>query len=200
MLGFLGIFEMDRDILLYVQEHWRVGFLNEFFKAVTHLGDAGIFWIILTCILLCFKKTRKAGLFSAGALAGSVLLNNCCLKVLINRTRPYVLIPEIDLLIKEAHDASFPSGHTAASFASCFAILPNVKKRWWAPLILMAALISFSRIYVGIHYPSDIVGGFVSGLILGILANVIGNYILKKIQQRKELSVAEAEPAEEPVQ
>ena len=101
MLGFLGIFEMDRDILLYVQEHWRVGFLNEFFKAVTHLGDAGIFWIILTCILLCFKKTRKAGLFSAGALAGSVLLNNCCLKVLINRTRPSELIPEIDLLIKE---------------------------------------------------------------------------------------------------
>ena len=70
MFSFLDIFGTDRDILLYVQDHMRGGIFDGFFSAITHLGDAGIFWLILTAILLCFKKTRKAGLFSAAALAG----------------------------------------------------------------------------------------------------------------------------------
>lgn len=180
MLEFLGIFETDRDILLYVQDNIRSGFLDKIFPNITHLGDAGIFWILLTVALLCFKKTRRAGLFSAAALAGSVLVNNMILKNVIGRTRPYELIEELVLIGKKAGDASFPSGHTAASFASCVAILPNVKKRWWAPLILMAVLISLSRVYIGIHYPSDILGGFLSGVVIGILANVIGSIVLKK--------------------
>ncbi len=187
MFGFLGIFEIDRDILLYVQDHWRTGILDGFFKAVTHLGDAGIFWILLTLVLLCFKKTRKAGFFSAGALAGSVLLNNVILKNAIGRVRPYELIPELKLIIARAKDASFPSGHTAASFASCIAIVPNVKKRYGIPLIIMACLIAFSRVYVGIHYPSDILGGFMSGLFLGIMANVIGNRVIKWWENRNAL-------------
>lgn len=187
MFGFLGIFEIDRDILLYVQDHWRTGILDGFFKAVTHLGDAGIFWILLTLVLLCFKKTRKAGFFSAGALAGSVLLNNVILKNAIGRIRPYELIPELKLIIARAKDASFPSGHTAASFASCIAIVPNVKKRYGIPLIIMACLIAFSRVYVGIHYPSDILGGFLSGLFLGIMANVIGNRVIKWWENRNAL-------------
>lgn len=197
MLGYLGIFETDRDILLYVQDHWRTGILDGFFKAVTHLGDAGIFWLILTAVLLCFKKTRKAGAFSAGALIGSVLLNNVILKNAIGRVRPYELIPELELIIARAKDASFPSGHTAASFASCVAILPNVKKRYWAPLIIMACLIAFSRIYVGIHYPSDILGGFLSGLFLGIMANVIGNRVIQWWEKRKASETVSAEGSEE---
>ncbi len=199
MFGFLGIFEIDRDILLYVQDHWRTGILDGFFKAVTHLGDAGIFWILLTLVLLCFKKTRKAGFFSAGALAGSVLLNNVILKNAIGRVRPYELIPELKLIIARAKDASFPSGHTAASFASCIAIVPNVKKRYGIPLIIMACLIAFSRVYVGIHYPSDILGGFLSGLFLGIMANVIGNRVIKWWENRNALkaeTVSEAESTE----
>ncbi|MBO4325329.1 MAG: phosphatase PAP2 family protein [Lachnospiraceae bacterium] len=180
MVEFLGIFETDRDILLYVQDHIRNGFLDKIFPNITHLGDAGIFWILLTVALLCFKKTRRAGLFSAAALAGSVLVNNVILKNAIGRTRPYELIDELVLIGKKASDASFPSGHTAASVASCTAILPNVKKRWWAPLILMAVLIALSRVYIGIHYPSDIVGGLISGVVLGILANVIGSLVLRK--------------------
>lgn len=193
MLAFLGIFEIDRDILLYIQDHIRCGFLDKIFPNITHLGDAGIFWILLTVIFLCFKKTRKAGFISAGALVGSVVLNNVILKNVIGRVRPYDLIDELHLIGKAASDASFPSGHTAASFASCVAILPNVRKRWWAPLILMAVLISLSRIYIGIHYPSDIVGGFISGVFLGIMANVIGNLVINKWFKTKPDTEAPAE-------
>lgn len=189
-MNFLSIFSIDSDILLYVQDHIRCGFLDKVFPFITKLGDAGIFWIILSLALLCFKKTRKAGAFSAGALVGSLLLNNMFLKVVINRTRPYELIDGLKLIGKAAHDASFPSGHTAASFASCVAIFPNVKKRFGIPLVILATLISLSRIYIGIHYPSDVVGGFVSGLVLGILANVIGNLIIRKWQNRKSAAVA----------
>lgn len=203
MLGFLGIFEIDRDILLYVQDHWRTGILDGFFKAITHLGDAGIFWILLSVVLICFKKTRKAGFFSAGALVGSVVLNNMILKNVIGRVRPYELIPELKLIIERAKDASFPSGHTAASFASCIAIVPNVKKRYGIPLIIMACLIAFSRVYVGIHYPSDILGGFVSGLFLGTLANVIGNRLISWWGNRNALregTVAETAAANAPAE
>lgn len=197
MLNLLGIFEIDRDILLYVQDHIRGPVLDEFFPRITFLGDAGIFWILLTVILFCFKKTRKAALCSAIALAGSVILNNMILKVLINRTRPYELISGLVLIGKKAGDASFPSGHTAASFASCIAILPNVKKRWWAPLILTATLIALSRIYIGIHYPSDVLGGFLSGLFLGLTAALIGNwayetFLNRKVAVKKEPSETEA--------
>ena len=69
-MNFLSIFSIDSDILLYVQDHIRCGFLDKVFPFITKLGDAGIFWIILSLVLLCFKKTRKAGAFSAGALIG----------------------------------------------------------------------------------------------------------------------------------
>ena len=98
MLSFLGIFEIDRDILLYVQDNIRSGFLDKIFPNITHLGDAGVFWLILTAVLLCFKKTRKAGVFSLGALVGSVLINNAILKNAIGRTRPYELIDSLKLI------------------------------------------------------------------------------------------------------
>lgn len=188
MLSFLDIFSTDADILLYVQEHIRCSVLDKVFPAITHLGDAGIFWILLSLVLLIFKKTRKAGAFSLGALIGSVVLNNMILKVVINRTRPYELIEGLRLIGKAATDASFPSGHTAASFASAVAMFPNLKKRYGVPLLILALLISLSRVYIGIHYPSDIVGGFVSGLFLGIMANVIGNLVLRKLSNRAKSS------------
>lgn len=193
MLSFLDIFSTDAKILLYVQEHIRCSVLDKVFPLITHLGDAGIFWILLSLVLLIFKKTRKAGAFSLGALIGSVVLNNMILKVVINRTRPYELIEGLRLIGKAATDASFPSGHTAASFASAVAMFPNLKKRYGVPLLILALLISLSRVYIGIHYPSDIVGGFVSGLFLGIMANVIGNLVIAKLQRRKASATSESE-------
>lgn len=172
--------KFDADILLYVQEHMRNGVLDPIFKTVTHLGDAGIFWIILTAIFLCFKKTRRAGVYSALALLGSVILNNMILKPIVARVRPYEVIDGLTLIVARAKDYSFPSGHTAASFASAVAMFRPLKKPYAFLLLLLAALIAFSRIYVGIHYPTDIIGGLVSGVFLGIMGNIIGAKLYKK--------------------
>ncbi|MCD8118817.1 MAG: phosphatase PAP2 family protein [Lachnospiraceae bacterium] len=171
---------MDADILLFIQEYIRNPALDVFFKAITHLGDAGIFWIILTICLLPFKKTRKAGICSACALLGSLLVNNMILKVLVNRTRPYEMIEGLVCIIAPAVDASFPSGHTGASFASAVAMFWHLPRRWGILLLVIASLIAFSRLYVGVHYPTDVLGGLVTGIGLGLLVNFVGERISRR--------------------
>lgn len=179
----LGI---EADILLYIQEHVRNPICDPIFTAITHLGDAGICWIILSIILLCFKKTRKAGLYSAIALIGSLVINNLILKNLFNRTRPYEVIDGLKCMVAAAHDASFPSGHTGSSFASAIAIYPNVPKKYGIALIILASLIAFSRVYIGIHFPTDIIGGIITGVGIGMVVNVIGNRIIKNRKAKAE--------------
>ena len=191
---------MDGDILLFLQDHVRNPICDFFFKLITHLGDAGIFWIILTLVLLCFKQTRKAGVCSCIALLGSVILNNMILKPLVARPRPFWhgdtfdakgLITNVEglkCIVKEAKDYSFPSGHTGASFASAVALYPNLKKRYSIPLLILAALIAFSRLYIGIHYPTDVLAGLIDGIFLGIMAVLICNFIYRKMEEKKQAS------------
>lgn len=179
------ILGIDGDILIFIQEHIRNSVCDPVFKAITHLGDAGIFWIILTLLLLCFRKTRKAGIYSACALVGSLLVNNLILKNLINRTRPYEVVEGLKCIVSPAHDASFPSGHTGASFASAVAMYRQLPKRYAVLLIALAALIAFSRLYIGIHYPTDVLGGLVTGVGLGVLVNVIGDKLCAKYTPSK---------------
>ncbi|MCC8051805.1 MAG: phosphatase PAP2 family protein [Clostridiales bacterium] len=162
---------MEETILLFIQEHIRNPILDPIFKTITHLGDKGIFWIILTVILLSVKKTRAAGICSACALLSSFLVNNLLLKNLFNRTRPYEVIEGLTCIIQPAADASFPSGHTGASFASAVAIYRNIPRKYGILLLILASLIAFSRLYVGIHYPTDVLGGLATGIALGILAS-----------------------------
>ncbi len=170
---------IDGDILIFIQENIRNSICDPIFKTITHLGDAGIFWILLTLVLLCFKKTRKAGVYSAIALVGSVVVNNLILKNLVNRTRPYEVVEGLKCIVSPAHDASFPSGHTGASFASATAMFRQLPKKAAVALIILAALIAFSRLYIGIHYPTDVLGGLVTGIGIGILVNVIADRVCK---------------------
>ena len=172
---------LDADILLYIQDHIRNGFLDKIFPNITFLGNAGIFWIILTAVLLCFKKTRRAAICSALALIGSLILNNMILKPIINRTRPYEVIEGLILIGKKATDGSFPSGHTAASIASAVAMCRYLKKRWSVPLIILALMISFSRLYIGIHSPSDVLVGLLDGILLAVIAWVIEGVMFRKL-------------------
>ena len=143
---------------------------------ITRLGDAGIIWIILTVLLLIIPKTRKTGVIMMAALLVDVLLCNVLIKNLVARTRPFDVNTAVQLLVAKPRDYSFPSGHTAASFASVTALYLAGEKKLWKPALALAILIAFSRMYLYVHYPTDILGG----VIFGSLSAWIGYQCSKK--------------------
>lgn len=155
--------------------------LDKILAFITSLGNVGIIWIVLAVVLLILPKTRKAGIIVAAALLMDLILCNLILKNLVARVRPYDVNTAIAILIKKPLDFSFPSGHTAASFAAMTALfLAKMKKAWIAALIL-AVLIAFSRLYFYVHYPTDVLGGAV----VGVLSGIIGYTIVEKIDKRR---------------
>ena len=173
------ILQLDQNILLFIQEYIRHDWMDWFWKGITHLGDAGIFWILLTIVLLIPKKTRKAGLCMAIALILDLLITNCLLKNLVARTRPYDVANFTDLIVKKPKDYSFPSGHTAASFAAVTALFMSRKKLLGAISCVIAILIAFSRMYLYVHFPTDIIGG----IVVGVAAGVAAGFILRAIDK-----------------
>ncbi len=158
--------------------------LDKILAFITSLGNAGIIWIVLAVVLLILPKTRKAGIIVAAALLMDLILCNLILKNLVARVRPYDVNTAIAILIKKPLDFSFPSGHTAASFAAMTALfLAKMKKAWIAALVL-AVLIAFSRLYFYVHYPTDVLGG----AIVGILSGIIGYAIVEKMDKRRKVA------------
>lgn len=158
--------------------------LDKILAFITSLGNAGIIWIVLAIVLLILPKTRKTGIIVAAALLMDLILCNLILKNLVARVRPYDVNTAIAILIKKPLDFSFPSGHTAASFAAMTALfLAKMKKAWIAALIL-AVLIAFSRLYFYVHYPTDVLGGAV----VGILSGIIGYAIVEKLDKRRKVA------------
>lgn len=135
-------------------------------KFFSWLGEFGLIWIVLAAVLLCIPKYRKIGLVAAAALLVDLLLCNILLKPIIARTRPYDINTLVELIVAKPHDYSFPSGHTAAAFAVVSAMF-FVKNRLWIPTGILAVLIAFSRMYLYVHYPTDIIGGIVVGIVSG---------------------------------
>ena len=195
---------LDANILLFIQDNIRNPVLTAIMRPITHLGDKGIFWIILTLILLAFRKTRKAGICSMFALLFMVVLNNGIIKHLVDRIRPYEVIQSLEILVTKPDDASFPSGHTASSFASCTALLlslPMVTDRrrariFTAAAYVLAILIALSRLYVGVHYPSDVLGGLVIGVLCGIAGYYAGKAVIAYLQKRTKLLPQDAQTGE----
>ncbi len=145
------------------------GFLDTILPVISSFGNSGIGWIVLSIILLCIPKYRKAGLAMALALIFCLIIGNITLKPLIARPRPYSYFPEMQLLIPPLEDFSFPSGHTFASFASATALFLFHRKEGTAAYIL-AAVIAFSRMYFYVHFPTDILAGIILGIASGFTA------------------------------
>lgn len=171
MLEFL--MHLDGNILLYIQEHIRMPIFTPFVVFITTLGDAGLIWVVASLLLLIPKKTRKIGCISILALLGSLIVNNLLLKNLVHRTRPYELVQGLVPLVKKPVDFSFPSGHTGSSFASGCVLFRNLPKPAGILALVLAVLISLSRLYVGVHYPSDVLVGMVNGIWISFAAEWI---------------------------
>ncbi len=166
----MWIQNMDGALLLWIQEHLRAEFFTPFWKIITCLGDGGWFWILVTLILLCSKKWRPAGAAAALSLLIGFLVTNLLLKNLIARPRPYDAISAIVPLIARPSDFSFPSGHSTASFACALVCVRMLPKRYGIPAVCLAVLIAFSRLYLAVHYPLDVLAGFVIGLCASLTA------------------------------
>ena len=183
----------DLPILDWIAANLWNPVLDKIMPLVTVLGDAGIFWIACSVILMLIPKTRKAGFSMGLALLMGVVLCNITLKPLIGRIRPYdyqweVYGRTIELLIEAEHDFSFPSGHTIASFEAAFALLLGNKKLG-IPAMVLAVLIAFSRMYLYVHYPTDVIASVILGIGLAILATwIVGklwDLVTRKMAEKK---------------
>ena len=163
----MWITEIEHRILLWIQESIRNPLLTAFFRIYTHMGDSGCLWILITLILFFPKQTRKTGFLCAGSLIGSLIIINAILKNVVGRVRPYETFTDLQLLIAKADDASFPSGHTGAAFACCWVIFRTQPAGFGIPTLTLAGLMGLSRLYVGIHYPSDVLFGALTGIAIG---------------------------------
>ncbi len=178
MLHFLS--ELDGGILLWIQEYLRNPVLTPILKVITNLGNGGAIWILLTLLILLLPKTRRVGCMMAVALIGTLLINNMLLKNLVARTRPYEVIEGLTYLVKRPGDFSFPSGHAGCAFSAACIMLRRLPKRYGIPAIVFAIIISLSRLYVGVHYPSDVLFGVVSGILISYAAEMLVERIWKK--------------------
>ena len=153
---------MDANILLWLQ-NIRTPFWNSFFLKTTNL----IWMAGLLCLLLCFfKKTRKTGMYLFASLIVCGVINSFVLKTICMRPRPFVALEQLQRIGPIPAGSSFPSSHTVFSFAICWMFLWMKKKPWFFVSFTFACLIGFSRMYLGVHYPSDVFAGMMVSLIL----------------------------------
>lgn len=162
----------DFIVLDWIQENLKGELLDFVMPMITMLGDGGVFFVLLALVLICKKKYRKQGFALAGGLLICLLVGNLFLKPLFARIRPYDLVEDIKLLIKPLRDYSFPSGHTMASFA-CAGVFWNYRKvfgKWSIVAVITAILIAFSRLYLYVHFPTDVLCGVLLGLLFAKLS------------------------------
>lgn len=175
---------LDESALRWIAENVRTPFLDRLVVFYTHLGNAGWIFIALAIILLLKKKTRQAGAAALTSLALGFVATNLVLKPLVERSRPWVVMEDFSSLVFSRDLHSFPSGHTCAAFAfsaSLCAVLPSKTAK--AAALIAAALMGFSRVYVGVHFLSDVLAGAVVGTVCGLAGAGIISAVKKRLNQ-----------------
>ena len=181
---FSAIQSLDEAILLFVQDNIRTPALTFIMRLFSRLGDAGIMWIALGVLLLAFARSRRRGVHMLGALAAEYVICDLVIKKLVLRPRPYLVISQLELLVAQESSTSFPSGHSASSFVCAYMLARMFgKKGAWA--YVPAALIALSRIYVGVHYPSDVLAGIALGTLIGAVAYPLLNRCIGSAKSEK---------------
>ena len=179
----------DLPILDWIQANLKSDLLDTVMPIITLFGDGGVFWIAIAVLLLFFRKTRKIGLGMGFALLLGLVVCNITLKPLVGRIRPYDLQEDlgvtIPLLTDRMHDYSFPSGHTIASFEASTVLLKN-NKLMGIPAVILAFLIAFSRLYLYVHYPTDVIFSFFAGILFGLIGNALAGKVVTRLPVRRK--------------
>lgn len=172
---------LDASVLLWIQDSVRQEWLNPLVCLYTKLGDGGLLWIALSVAMLLYRPTRKAGMAALTAMLLGLVLNNLIIKQLVGRPRPWLSVEGLHYVIFEGDPNSFPSGHTCASFAAACAWWRLAPKRWMAVAgMAMAVCMGLSRLYVGVHYPSDVLMGALVGTLCGQLSRKMWDKLARK--------------------
>lgn len=153
----------ELSILEALREAFAHPDVGTFLEAVSRLGDCGFIWIVAGVVLLLFAATRRAGASILTALLLGYLVCNVTLKPLVERLRPCDIVENMALIACPS-DFSFPSGHTTSAFAAATALF-LVHRRYGFAALLFAALMAFSRLYLFVHFPTDILIGAVIGIL-----------------------------------
>ena len=177
--------QFDLSILLFIQEHLRTAWMNGFWEFITHFGDGGIFWILLAVAFMIPKKTRKVGIMAGCSLILSFLITNVTLKPLVDRVRPYNYSDLIIPLGRIPSEASFPSGHTSASFSCALIYVRMLPKKYGIPLVVLATLIALSRLYLCVHFPTDVLGGFLVAMVSSTVVYTCYQYLERRKTQKE---------------
>ena len=156
-------------VLDFIQSDITGPVLDKIMVVFTYMGSGGFIWILAALMLLSFPKTRKTGIVVAVSLLGCLLIGNIILKPLVGRIRPCDINTAVELLIKRPLDASFPSGHTMSSFAAATCIV-FYSLKYGIPAKALAVTISFSRLYLYVNYPTDILAGAVIGILIAVIS------------------------------
>ena len=173
--------QFDEQALVWIAEHLRCGLLDPLMKLYTQLGNSGMLFIVLGLVLLLFKPTRKAGFSALCAMLIGLVVVNFTIKPLVARDRPWLVIEDFVNPVPEHDPKSVPSGHTNAAFAFALAVCVSAQKKWLKVAAVCAAVVmGLSRLYVGVHFPSDVLVGAVIGSLCGLL----GAWVVKKAWER----------------
>ncbi len=166
-MNWLNSYEIEWVHALH--DHLQCGFMDFIMPLVTYLSNWGILWIALALLFLLRRDTRRMGITIGCALVLGLLIGNLGIKPLIARIRPYDFDPTITLIIPPETEYSFPSGHSLAAFEGAFSIF-LYRRRWGIPALIFAALTAFSRVYLQVHYPLDVLSGALLGITFAALA------------------------------
>ena len=173
--------QLDEQVLVWIAQHVRNGLLDPIMSFYTKLGDAGLLFIVLGLALLLFRPTRRAGFSALCAMVIGLVVVNFTVKPLVNRPRPWVVIEGFVNLVEEKDPHSFPSGHTNAAFAFAVALCMTAPRRWMKIAAVCAGVVmGLSRLYVGVHFPSDVL----AGAVIGSLCGFAGAWVVKKVWER----------------
>jgi undecaprenyl-diphosphatase len=174
---------LDERLLRWIEHSLRLPFLNEAVCFYTNLGDSGLMFIALALLMLCFARTRRAGGTALTAMTLGLVVTNLTIKPLVSRARPWVVMENFETLVRSSDQNSFPSGHTCAAFAFAVAVCMTARPRWLRAAAMAAAvLMGLSRLYVGVHFPSDVLAGAVIGSLCGALASWLVSKALERFK------------------